>query len=44
VNYMTNEECRKKKGMLSGYNTIFSLEDKVTVNMLCASDENEDAW
>ena len=44
VNYITNEECKGKKGMLSGYDTIFSLEDKITSNMLCASDKNEDAW
>ena len=44
VNYITNNDCKQKKGMLSGYNSIYSLEDKITANMLCAFDNNEDAW
>lgn len=43
VNVMTNAECSKKKGKMDGFSQLFSLEGKITGNMLCAADDGEDA-
>ena len=43
VNYMTNEECKSKKGYVAGYSQVFTLENKITDNMICALDDGEDA-
>jgi secreted trypsin-like serine protease len=43
VNYMTNAECKTKKNYIPGYSQIFSLQNKISDNMLCAIDSGEDA-
>ncbi len=41
VNYMPNNECRTKTGYIGGKK--ISLIGRITNNMMCAQDENEDA-
>ncbi len=43
VNYMSNNECRSKKGKLEGFSQTFTLEGRITGNMMCAADLGEDA-
>lgn len=43
VNYMSNLECKAKTGRPQGYTQIFTLDDKITPNMMCALDEGEDS-
>jgi len=43
VDYMGNVECRNKKGSLDGFSQIFTLQDRITGNMMCAADAGEDA-
>lgn len=43
VNYMTNEECKNKKGYVAGFSQIYSFQNKITDNMMCAIDVGEDA-
>ena len=43
VNYMSNVECKAKKGWVEGYTQKYTLENQITTNMMCALDEGEDA-
>lgn len=43
VNYMSNDECRSRKGKLDGSSQMFTLQGRITSNMMCAADTGEDA-